>query len=213
MAYLIQFQADANGIPMSQVVKDLRTTLVRLEGYVKEGMKKLGSIENLEDHDIGIPVASYSQGCFSIEGDAPWNIFELHSQYRQAMVILRSLKALSESEPFAGSVIMGMSPSQQKGLDVQGLYVKDGIEINWALEAYGGINVKNNQKALSDARNMFNIEKHGVFNRRLFCCYSAAWLYGQPTDESFFLGQRREFRFTKIRTSSNEVSVFEVQTA
>ena len=93
-----------------------------------------------------------------------WDRGEVETNLRQIEVIVLALR----SSILAGSASVRVSPTQQGGFDAVG--IRDGRP--WALEAFGGSNVNNNNKLVEDGASLARAASGTL---RLFACRPAAW--------------------------------------
>lgn len=209
MAYLLAYD-NSRPVEIKKVIEELSKATDYMNGSIVAAMKKLSEINDIESGNFGIDLKKYENSLFRIGAEAPWNYVELLNQFRQCMVIKRTLEIMAKREyGYYNAQIIDMSPSQQQGLDVLG--VNSGNK-KWGLECYGGVNVKNNYKALSDAENLYlNTE----IETRLFSCYASAWDKAsyKVKPEGFFELYKKEYGryyFLQLFTSLSLITLFQV---
>lgn len=215
MAYLIDYQRPGVETPLKEVVTHLETALKELNQSILRGLDSLSKIKDLESESFGVGIDQIDNPLFTIGAAAPWNYAELINQYRQCRVILKTLQAMDSAKDgdlaaYTQSLILGMSPSQQGGLDV---FAEAGGR-RWGLECYGGVNVTNNNKILTDAKNLFENQRSEI-DIHLFSCYHTAFLSSgiKTRDGIFERGPSKygRYQFRTLNSGLADLSVFEVQ--
>lgn len=129
----------------------------------------------------------------SSQGD--WELSEVHRQLCQVGVLIQSLVFMAQIHPHGA--ITGLSPTQQDGHDASG---PDGAGGTWALEVFGGIDVRNNDKACTDADMLLAKQASHSY----FACFAGAWRNYKPTRFSFEelrTGGAPEVRLAKVRAA------------
>ena len=146
----------------------------------------------LAQQAIGISSWSHQGGKLRVHG-GDWDRREVETNLRQIEIIIFALRG----QTLASSTNVVVNPTQQAGLDAHG--TQNGAL--WALEAYGGVNVKNNGKLVEDAKSLSAV---GAGIRKLFACRPSAWPWRAPNKKL------REGIFTQVNDPEvEEVRLFE----
>ncbi len=137
-------------------------------------------------------VTGHESLLFNIEGNQKWELSEVHRQMCQVEVLIEALRLIQKKHP--KGKITDLSPTQQSGVDAAGTDRNGKI---WVLEAFGGINVRNNGKI---GKNVASLMKKTEATHRYFACFGDAWLnYDQR--------ERGKFRFEPVADTGPESRV------
>lgn len=122
---------------------------------------RLRTLLNRRDTDISDWLDS--TGRVKVNG-GQWDCGEVETNLRQIEVIVLALR----TEQLRQSTNLRANPTQQSGFDAEGTLDRN----RWALEAYGGVNVTNNEKLVEDAETLAAAK-----DRKLlwFACRPNAW--------------------------------------
>jgi hypothetical protein len=102
-----------------------------------------------------------------------WDRGEVEMNLRQIEVLVLALR----TERLAAARKVWVNPTQQGGFDAGG----ELDSTRWVLEAYGGVNVRNNRKLVADAQALSGAAPGST---RFFACRPAAWVMKGKTSRS-----------------------------
>lgn len=122
---------------------------------------RLRTLLNRRDTDIGDWLDSTAR--VKVNG-GKWDCGEVETNLRQIEVLILAL----HTAQLRRSINLRVNPTQQSGFDAEGTL--DGNR--WVLEAYGGVNVTNNEKLDDDAESLAAAKDCKLL---LFACRPGAW--------------------------------------
>jgi hypothetical protein len=184
MGYLIEVDAGclAAGMTFSAAIADLQFAYTHVEtAFGNAAVTHLnGSTAALRCAFPRVQVSDQARGTRSVwAGGGNWELSEVHRQLCQVAVLIDALTLVAKQHP--NGTVTGLSPTQQTGADATGADGNGGI---WALEVFGGIDVRNNNKARNDAQSL--LDSMGLAHR-YFASFDDAWRGYAPSSVTFTL--------------------------
>lgn len=123
----------------------------------------------LDRRTVALSDWKHPNGVLTVSG-GDWDRGEVETNLRQIEVIILALR----TNVLRAASDVRLNPTQQGGFDAHGLL--DGV--SWVLEAFGGVNVNNNEKLTKDAEAL-TAAPGGTC--RFFACRPQAWPWRSDT--------------------------------
>jgi hypothetical protein len=174
MPYLVDVTGALLGVDAADALEDVFKRVASEAIGLAEPAPIVGSSfdvlrERLDRRTVAIGDWKHPNALVSVNG-GEWDRGEVVTNLRQIEVLILALRA----PILRTATSVKLNPTQQAGFDAEGVLGK----ARWVLEAFGGVNVTNNNKLVNDAA---SLRTAPVGTRRFFACRPSAWTFRAST--------------------------------
>ncbi|MBX3223372.1 MAG: hypothetical protein KF795_22865 [Labilithrix sp.] len=170
MAYLVHLVTNLRGTDAADAMEDVFTRVaseaIGLAEPAPAGTSPFDALRRgLDKRTVRVSDWCHPNGVVSVSG-GEWDRGEVETNLRQIEIIVLALR----SSILRAATEVKLNPTQQGGFDAEGKLKGTA----WVLEAFGGVNVKNNNKLAEDGEALSRAPEG---TRRFFACRPRAWTY------------------------------------